>query len=161
MVVPTFNLRCLALAMAIALVGGPAGAAEYVVVASTDPAIMRGQAFDGGARVALGAGRTVTLMHAAGNVLTLKGAAGGVVLPRKAASADQTSRLATLRFIVAPSERQVVARSGRTRSVCPLPEFLTTLDNIRDAAANGCAVSASEAFDTWLRSAPEDEAPES
>lgn len=162
MVVSLRNPRFLALAGLVALSAGAAQAADYVVVASTDPAIARGQAYDGGARLALAAGRTVTVMHAAGNVLTLRGATGGVLLPRREASPDQTSRLATLRFIVSSSERQVVARGGRTRGgICPLPEALTTLDDIRDAAANACADSASQAFEAWLKTAPRDDPPES
>ena len=161
MVVSLRNPRFLILAGLLALSAGAAQAADYVVVASTDPAIARGQAYDSGARLALAAGRTVTVMHAAGNVLTLRGAAGGVLLPRKVASDDQVSRLATLRFIVSSSERQVAARGGRTRAACPLPEALPTLDNIRDAAANGCADSASQAFEAWLKTAPREDAPES
>ena len=157
MVVSLRNPRFLILAGLLALSAGAAQAADYVVVASTDPAIARGQAYDSGARLALAAGRTVTVMHAAGNVLTLRGATGGVLLPRKVASDDQVSRLATLRFIVSSSERQVAARGGRTRAACPLP----TLDNIRDAAANGCADSASQAFEAWLKTAPREDAPES
>ena len=72
---------------ALALFAGAAAAADYVVVASSDPAFPRGRELAAGQQLPLGPGKTVTLMHASGSISTVKGAAGGVTLPRKNASA--------------------------------------------------------------------------
>ena len=53
-----------------------AAAADFVVVRSSDPALLRGQAFDAGDRVPLAAGTIVTLRHASGDIVTLTGTAG-------------------------------------------------------------------------------------
>ena len=50
----------LVLAMGVA---GAAQGADFIVVGSTEPAVARGQEVDGGARLPVGAGRSVTLMH--------------------------------------------------------------------------------------------------
>jgi hypothetical protein len=130
--------------------GGAAMASDYIVVGSTDPAIKRGQAFDAGAKVALGAGKTVTLMRASGEVTTLRGAAGGVTVPaNKLASAD-AGRFETLRALVEPppSGRTFGARRG---GICPAVETLTTLDDIiRTAESSGCKTVARQALDAYL-----------
>jgi hypothetical protein len=143
--------------LAAAAAAFPAGARDYVVVASTDPGLTRGQDFEAGARVALAPGRTLTLMHASGDLVKVTGAAGGVVLPRRAANQAEADRLAILRMMVAPAGKQTVG-AMRTRSgLCPGPEALTTLDAIVQAHAAGCRDSAAKALDAWLDSrTPED-----
>ena len=89
------------LALSLAF-GGTALASDYIVVNSTDPGIKRGQAFDAGARVQLGAGQTLTLMRASGEVTTLKGAAAGVTVPGAKLAAADTARFETLRALVQP-----------------------------------------------------------
>jgi len=129
---------------------GAAMASDYIVVGSTDPAIKRGQAFDAGARVPLGAGKTLTLMRASGEVTTLRGAAGGATVPAaKLASAD-TARFETLRALVEPPPmgRTFGARRG---GICPAVESLVTLDDIiRTAEASGCKTVARQALDIYL-----------
>jgi len=144
-------MRKLLIGFALSLaVGGVAAASDYIAVGSTDPAIKRGQAFDAGAKVALGAGKTLTLMRASGEVITLKGGAAGATVPgAKLASAD-SARFETLRALVEPppTGRTFGARRG---GICPAVETLTTLDDIvRVAEASGCKTVARQALDNYL-----------
>ncbi|MBL8770872.1 MAG: hypothetical protein JNK30_05775 [Phenylobacterium sp.] len=137
-------------AVAVLAVASAAAAGDYIVVASTDPSLVRGQSLDAGGRVELAPGRTLTLMHASGDVLRLKGAPGGIVLPARKANQAEADRLAILKVMVAPAARQTVG-STRTRSgICPSPESLATLDAIVQVHAAGCASSAGEALESWL-----------
>jgi hypothetical protein len=132
------------------LCGGAAMASDYIVVGSTDPAIKRGQAYDAGARLALGAGKTVTLMRASGEVTTLRGSAAGVTLPSAKLAAADAGRFETLRALVEPPPqgRTFGARRG---GICPAVETLTTLDDIiRTAEASGCKTVARQALDAYL-----------
>jgi hypothetical protein len=135
--------------LALAFAATAATAHDYVVVASTDPAIARGQAVDAGARLALAAGRSVTLMYASGDLVTLKGAAGGVVAPARHASSAEAQRLEVLRMMVGPAPTP--ARFAKTRSgLCPAAPSLTTLDDIAAVAEGGCTTEARAAFEAWL-----------
>jgi hypothetical protein len=137
------------LALALAL-GGSALASDYIVVNSTDPGIKRGQAFDAGARVALGAGQTLTLMRASGEVTTIRGTAGGAVVPGARLSAAESARFETLRALVQPPPqgRTFGARRG---GICPPIESLTTLDDIvRVAEQSGCKTVARQALEAYL-----------
>lgn len=138
--------------VAAALFAPAAMARDYIVVSSTDPALVRGQGFDAGARVALGPGRTLILMHASGDVVRVQGAAGGVVLPRRAASQGEADRLAILKVIVAPPEAKAAGGVAlrKTRSVCPSPEMVTTLDAIVQVHQAACATEAAMALDRWI-----------
>ena len=131
---------------------------------STDPAVARGKAFEAGTRVALPVGRTLTLMHASGDLVTVKGAAGGVLLPRRVASQGDADRLAILKVIVAPADRQAagLVSMRKTRSgICPSPETVRTLDAIVQVHSAGCATVAVEALEAWITAHPpvEDGAP--
>jgi len=129
-------------------------ASDYIVVSSTDAAIARGQAFDAGAKVALGAGKTLTLMRATGEVVTLRGAAGGAVVPGARLAAADTARFETLRSLVEPppTGRTFGARRG---GICPAVETLTTLDDIvRTAESSGCKAVARQALDAYLAKGP-------
>ena len=144
-------MRKLLLGVALCLVvSGTAAASDYIVVSSTDPAIPRGQAFDAGARVALGAGQTLSLMRASGEVVTVRGAASGATIPgAKLASAD-TARFETLKALVEPppAGRTFGARRG---GICPAVETLTNLDDIvRVAETSGCKTVARQALDAYL-----------
>ncbi|MFZ5718328.1 MAG: hypothetical protein ACOY5Y_02560 [Pseudomonadota bacterium] len=132
-------------------VGGAAAASDYIVVNSTDPAIKRGQAFDAGAKVALGAGKTLTVMRASGEVTTLTGSASGVTLPGARMAAADAARFETLRALVEPPPqgRTFGARRG---GICPAVETLTTLDDIvRTAESSGCKTVARQALDAYLQ----------
>ena len=130
--------------------GGSAVASDYIVVNSTDPSIKRGQAFDAGAKVALGAGKTITLMRASGEVTTLRGAASGVTIPGAKLAAADAARFETLRALVEPPPqgRTFGARRG---GICPAVETLATLDDIlRTAESSGCKSVARQALDAYL-----------
>lgn len=154
--------RALLAGLAVAAMAGAAAARDYVVVASNDPAIPRGLSVDAGARLAVPAGHSVTLMHASGDLLTLKGAAGGVTAPlRKAASADAT-RLEVLRAMVAPNTREVAVGASQRRSrsgVCPSPDMLTSLDAIAQVQDAGCTDAAAAALEAWIAAHPPTDAP--
>ena len=137
------------LALSLAF-GGTALAADYIVVNSTDPGIKRGQAFDAGTRVQLGAGQTITLMRASGEVTTLRGAAAGVVVPGAKLAAADSARFETLRALVQPPPegRTFGARRG---GICPALEALTTLDEIVQVAeTSGCKSVARQALEIYL-----------
>lgn len=144
-------MRKLLTGLALSLIcGGAAMASDYIVVGSTDPAIKKGQAYDAGAKLALGAGKTVTLMRASGEVTTLRGSTAGVTLPSAKLAAADAGRFETLRALVEPppSGRTFGARRG---GICPAVETLTTLDDIiRTAESSGCKTVARQALDAYL-----------
>lgn len=153
-----FRFMPLFAGLALSFSAGAALARDYIVVASSDPAIVRGQAFDAGARLPLPAGQKLTLMHASGDVITVKGAAGGVVLPKRMANQADADRLAILKVMVAPAGKATSLGSTRTRSgICPNPESLTTLDAIVQVQAAGCRDVAGEALEAWLAAHPASE----
>ena len=135
------------LALAV-LMGSAALAKEYIVVSSNDPVVKTGQSFDGGARVPLGAGRSLTLMKLSGEVITVQGAAGGAVLPGSAGSGDNT-KFAAVQALFAPPP------SGRTfgaqRGFCPGPEVLDNIDAILRSYQSGCKSDARKAFQDYLK----------
>ena len=144
-------MRKLLTGVALSLVfSGAAMASDYIVVNSTDASIKRGQSYDAGARVALGAGQTVTLMRASGEVTTLRGAAGGVAVPGARLAAADAARFETLRALVQPPPegRTFGARRG---GICPAIETLTSLDDIvRVADTSGCKSVARQALEAYL-----------
>ncbi|MBU1377013.1 MAG: hypothetical protein KKE02_19280 [Alphaproteobacteria bacterium] len=152
----TRRFRALILGLALATLAGAASARDYIVVGSTDPAIARGQAYDGGAKVSLAPGRTLTLMHASGDLVRLKGVAGGVLLPRRQTNQAEAERLAVLKMIVSTDQGAPgAARPMRTRAgVCPTPEAITTLDAVVQVHQGGCATEAAEALDAWIAKHP-------
>lgn len=141
------TLMGLALSLAFA---GTAMASDYIVVNSTDPGIARGTAFDAGAKVPLGAGKTLTLMRASGEVTTLRGAAAGVTVPGAKLAAADAARFEVLRTLVQPPPegRTFGARRG---GICPALEALTTLDDIVHVAeTSGCKTVARQALEAYL-----------
>jgi hypothetical protein len=150
-------IRPLILGLAAWALAGAALARDYIVVASTDPSVARGAAYDAGARIALAPGRTLTLMHASGDMIRLKGAAGGVVAPKRQAEQAETERLAVLRLIVAPAERRPKAALYATRNrggVCPDVASIRTLDAIVQVHKGGCTAEAAEALEAWVAAHP-------
>lgn len=148
-------MRKLLIGFALSLVCGTAAmASDYIVVGSTDPGIKKGQALDAGAKVPLGAGKTVTLMRASGEVTTLRGSAGGATVPAAKMAAADAGRFETLRALVEPPPqgRTFGARRG---GICPAVETLTTLEDIlRTAEASGCKTVARQALDNYLAKQP-------
>lgn len=147
----------LLLAVVLSASAGSAWAGDYIVVASSDPAIARGSEYDGGTRIPLAPGQTVTLMHASGDTLRLKGLAGGVTLPRRMASASEAERLAVLRLIVAPPKPRPASAlyAAQTRGgLCPDVASVTTLDAIVQVQGGGCPSEAAQALAAWLEAHP-------
>lgn len=132
--------------LAIFAAAGAAQAADYVVVRSTDPAIKAGATLDGGQRVSLAAGQTLTLIAAAGDVTMLKGGPSGAVAPvRRSAQAD-AGRLESLRVLIDPPPPGRTF-GGRRGGVCPDPAALKTLDEILAAQQATCSEAARQALD--------------
>lgn len=133
-----------------------ATAADYVVVRSTDPALVRGQGLDAGARIPLAPGASLTLMHASGDIVTLRGATGDVSLPKRNVSAPDADRMAVLKFILARTPGEPSARRLRTRGgICPAVETITTLDAVAQVYQSGCAVQAAQALDALVAAGSE------
>ena len=133
---------------------GSAAAADYIVVNSTDPAIKRGQSLDAGARVALGAGKTLTVMKASGEITTLRGAAAGVVLPSARVAAADAARFESLKALVEPPAAGRSFGARRSGGVCPPKDSLTQLEDILKAAeTSGCKAVAREALDAYIAKA--------
>ncbi len=150
------RLPTLILAVALSTLAGAAVARDYIVVASTDPAIPRGASYDAGAKAPLAPGRTLTLMHASGDMVRLKGAPGGVAVPTRKAGQAEAERLAVLRTIVAPPERTKAGLyAARARAgVCPEAAGITTLDAIVQVHQGGCTDEATQALESWMESHP-------
>jgi len=146
-------LTSLILALGLMAFAGAAAASDYIVVGSTDPAIARGQAFDSGMKAPLGAGQTLTLMHASGDLVRLKGAPGGIILPRRAANQADAERLAVLKVIVSTADKPPAPKM-RTRGLCPDAATVTTLDAIVQTHLGGCADEAAKALDAWIAGHP-------
>ncbi|OHB31022.1 MAG: hypothetical protein A2790_10205 [Phenylobacterium sp. RIFCSPHIGHO2_01_FULL_69_31] len=150
------RLPTLILGVALSTLAGAAVARDYIVVASTDPAIPRGASYDAGAKAPLAPGRTLTLMHASGDMVRLKGAPGGVAVPTRKAGQAEAERLAVLRTIVAPPERTKAGLyAARARAgVCPEAAGITTLDAIVQVHQGGCTDEAAQALESWMESHP-------
>lgn len=137
--------------LTLALLAGVAAAADYVVVASTDPAVPRGHQLAQGQRLTLAPGKTVTVIHASGAVTVLKGQAGGVVVPGgKAPNAAENDRMQVLRLMVSSAPAPGINRFGRSRSLCAPALTLVTLDAIAEAGKAGCNAEAAEALDAYV-----------
>jgi hypothetical protein len=132
---------------------GAAEASDFIVVNSTDPAIARGQAFDGGAKVPLASGKKLTLMRASGEVTTVQGAPAGVTLPSLRVASADSAKFDTLHALLAPPPegRTFGARRG---GFCPPADSLVTIDDIlRVAQSSGCKAEARTALDAYVAKA--------
>jgi hypothetical protein len=129
--------------------GGSALASDYIVVASSDPAIKKGTAYDAGARVPLAAGATLTLMRASGEVTTVRGAANGTTIPGAKLAAADAAKFESLKALLQPPPegRTFGARRG---GVCPPAESLTTIEDIvRVGDQAGCKTVARQALESY------------
>lgn len=130
---------------------GAAHAADFVVVASTDPAIPRGRELDAGERVPLAAGKTLVVIDTAGQVTRLTGTETGATAPRRQQLASvNAEKMAILKMLVAPPR----TRRGASLQACPDAASLTALDPILSAAqVDGCLTTARGAFETYVQAA--------
>lgn len=138
--------------LAAAALAGPAAAADYVVVKSTDPAIRPGMAFDGGDALPLAPGQTVTLMAAAGEIAVLRGGPSGAVAPARKAGQADAGKVEALRAVIDPPPpgRQF---GGKRSGVCPDPAGLKTVDDIIAVQSAGCRDAALEALNALASAA--------
>ena len=136
----------LGVTLAIAAVAGAARAADYVVVKSTAPDIKAGLTLNGGQRIDLGAGQSLTLIAAAGDVTMLKGSASGAVIPARRTAAADTGKLEALRVLIDPPPAGRTF-GGKRGGVCPDPSHLKTVDEILSVQQAGCATAARAALD--------------
>ncbi len=127
-----------------------AQAADYVVVASTAQAYRPGDELDAGARVDVGPGQTLTLIHASGDVTTLRGASAGASVPQRAATDEaDMNRMVGLKALVGPAPTGRTF-GGRRSGVCPLAENLVTIDAILSARKAGCEAPAKAALAAYV-----------
>jgi len=131
--------------LAIFAAAGAAHAADYVVVKSTDPSIKAGATLNGGQRVSLAAGQTLTLIAAAGDVTMLKGGPSGAVAPARRTAQADAGKLESLRTLIDPPPAGRTF-GGRRGGVCPDPSTLKTLDDILAAQQATCADAARQAL---------------
>lgn len=142
--------------LGLALAGGVASvaqAADYVVVASTAPSYRPGDELDAGARVDVGPGQVLTLIHASGDVTTVRGAAAGASVPARRATADaDMNRMVGLKALIGPAPTGRTF-GGRRSGVCPLAENLVTIDAILGAKKAGCEAPARAALEAYVAKA--------
>ena len=142
-------MRKVIIGVAVALLAARAAqAADYVVVRSTDPGIRAGLTLDGGQRVNLAAGQTLTLVAAAGDVTTLKGSASGAIAPVRRTPAADAGKIAALRVLIDPPPTGRTF-GGRRGGGCPDPDSLKTLDAILAAQDAGCTAVARLALEAF------------
>ena len=134
-------------------VAGAASASDYIVVNSTDPGVKRGMALDAGMRVAVAAGKTLTVMRASGEVTTLQAGPAGVTLPGAKLAANDSAKFDSLKALLEPPPqgRTFGARRG---GFCPPAESATTLNEIlRLADQAGWKAEARQALDAYIAKA--------
>ncbi|NBU25407.1 MAG: hypothetical protein EBS39_07280 [Gammaproteobacteria bacterium] len=150
------------IALALGIASGIAGAADYVVVRSTDASIAKGTVLAAGARVALAAGATLTLVSPGGEVVTVKGAAGGAQVPGVAGPGDSAASAALAAIVTRPPPRRSFG-AMRGGEECPAADSLQTMEQILAASRQkGCgsvAQAALEAYVDKARGAPGAAAP--
>ncbi len=131
--------------------GGSALASDYIVVASSDPAIKKGTAYDAGQRVPLAAGATLTLMRATGEVTTVRGAANGAMIPGARLAAADAAKFESLKALMQPPPEGRTFGARRNGSgICPPAESLTTVEDIvKIADQAGCKAVARQALEAF------------
>lgn len=151
-------MRSLILGLALAAgFAGAAAAADFVVVSSTDPAIMRGREVASGESLQIAQGRSVVLVDTAGQVTRLAGAAAPVRAPRTQLASVNESRVQVLKLLVAPARVRRAAPS--MDKTCPDAD-LNKFDGIVTVAqVDGCLTTARAAFDAYVLKAVGPEAP--
>lgn len=138
------------LVLALGLSVTAANAADYVVVRSSSPSLLKGAQLSAGQKIDLGPGQQLTLVSTGGELTVLRGAAGGVTLPASAAGAARASTAALAALVTQPAPRRSFG-AMRGKEDCPAPETLRTLEGILEAAElETCAALAQQALDRWV-----------
>lgn len=137
----------LAAALMSALVG-PAAAADYIAVR---PEKFRGQEFDVGQKVQIGAGQALTLMHASGDVTQRWGDPAGwaTIPPHPRAPAESDLHMILRVLISSPPSGLTIG--GRRGTICPSAAELQTIASIAAAAqAGNCEPAARTALQAYV-----------
>lgn len=122
-----------------------AGAADFIVVKTTDPGVPVGRTFDSGQRIPLATGKRIVLLAVAGDVTALVGGAAGAVAPARKASPADFGKLDAVRVILLPPPGRTFG--GRRSGICPDAGALETLDEILAAQRSGCGSAARAALE--------------
>lgn len=150
------------IALALGVASAVAGAADYIVVRSTDASIAKGTALAAGARVPLEAGATLTLVSPGGEVVTIKGSADGAQVPGVAKPGDSAASAALAALVNRPPPRRSFG-AMRGSAKCPSITALQTLEQIlaasREQGCAGISQAALEAYIDRAGAAPVDAAP--
>jgi hypothetical protein len=151
-------MRKLILGAALALaLGGAAQAADFVVVSSTEPSLLRGQQLASGAVLTIAPGRSVVLIDPAGQVTRLAGSAKPVTLPRRQMASVDAERMQVLKLLVAPPR---VRRAGpNLEKICPDADLTKFEGIVAVAVVDGCLTTARTAFEAYVAKAAGSEAP--
>lgn len=151
-------MRSLVLGLILAAgLAGAAQAADFVVVSSTDPAILRGREVASGEALQIAVGKSVVLVDTAGVVTRLAGAPAPVRAPRRQLASVNEDRVQVLKLLVAPARvRRAAPSMGK---VCPDAD-LSKFDGIVTVAqVDGCLTTARSAFDAYVLKAVGPDAP--
>lgn len=125
-------------------------AAEYVVVRSNSPVLLKGAQLSAGQKLDLGPGQQVTVVSTGGELTVLRGAAGGVTLPVPEAGVPRASAAALSALVTRPAPRRSFG-AMRGKQVCSAPDALLTLEGILAAGqVDACSGFAQQALDRWV-----------
>jgi hypothetical protein len=141
------------IALALGIASGIAGAADYIVVRSTDSSIAKGTALAAGARVPLAAGATLTLVSSGGEVVTIKGSTDGAQVPGVAKPGDSAASAALAALVNKPPPRRSFG-AMRGSEKCPSAAALQTMEQILAASREqGCGSIAQAALEAYVEKA--------
>jgi len=141
-------LKVFGVVAALAAAAGLARADDYIVVRSNEASIAKGSPLAAGARVALPAGKALTLVSSGGEVVSLQGSAGGAVVPAVSKPSDSAAGSALTALVNRPPPRRSF---GAMRGNCPGAEALQTLEQILAASKlEGCGSVAQAALEAYV-----------
>lgn len=135
------------------MTAGAAFAQDFIVVNSSDPAIVKGHTFNAGDQVSIAAGKSVSAIRTSGEVVTFQGGANPVTIPGERTPESDQWRAGALASLVSPPPEG--RTFGATRGFCPEPEEMLTLSIIVRADQAGCAEEARVAFANYVARAEE------
>ena len=142
------TLRVVVAVAALAAAAGLARADDYIVVRSNEASIAKGSPLAAGSRVALPAGKALTLVSPGGEVVSLQGSAGGAVVPGVSKPGDSAAGSALTALVNRPPPRRSF---GAMRGPCPGAEALQTLEQILAASKlEGCGSAAQAALESYV-----------
>ncbi|MFM7707844.1 MAG: hypothetical protein ACKO9D_07495 [Gammaproteobacteria bacterium] len=142
------TLKIFGAVAALTALAGIAHADDYIVVRSNEASIAKGSPLAAGSRVALPAGKALTLVSPGGEVVSLQGSAGGAVVPGVSKPGDSAAGSALTALVNRPPPRRSF---GAMRGNCPGAEALQTLEQILAASKlEGCGSVAQAALEAYV-----------